>query len=128
MAEIRLVPDGSGRFASTWFPDRDGIWDLRVTQPEVDGVSPVSLQVRPEDMEAMDTSPDHRTLTSLATGTGGGTVPPEEISSLDRRLPSRSVMVRQPIQLPLWDRWFEYAVLMILLVAEWTARRLMRFA
>jgi hypothetical protein len=126
--EIRLRPEGDGRFGTTWAPEREGVWDFQLTQPRLDGVESASLQARSEDAEGKDTTPDHTTLMKLAQESGGQMVAPTDIGSLDRRLPERAVTVRQPIQMPLWDRWFLYAALALLLAAEWLGRRAMRLA
>ena len=126
--EMRLRSEGDGRFSATWAPDREGSWSLQLTQPHIEGVDPVSLQVRSEDAETRDTTPDHALLTALAQGSGGSVVPPASIGELDRKLPARSVTIRQPIQLPLWDRWFLYTLLAGLLAAEWLGRRVLRLA
>jgi hypothetical protein len=43
-------------------------------------------------------------------------------------IPSRSIIVRQPIQRPLWDRWPIYLMLSVLLAVEWVGRRALRLA
>lgn len=126
--EIRLRAEGDGRFGATWAPEREGAWTFRITQPRLDGTDEASLQVRSEDAEARDTTPDHGTLSILARDSGGATLPLTEIGSLDRRLPMKAVTIRQPIQMPLWDRWIVYAVVAGLLAIEWLGRRALRLA
>ena len=126
--EIRLRAEGDGRFGGTWAPEREGGWTFRITQPRLDGLDEASLQVRSEDAEARDTTPDHGALSILARDSGGAIIPPAEIGSLDRRLPMKAVTIRQPIQMPLWDRWFIYAMLASLLAIEWLGRRVLRLA
>lgn len=124
--EIVLPSEGDGRFGGTWSPPRDGTWSLRVTQPPVPTQEATMLSVRTEDAESRDTSPDHVFLETLARETGGAVVTPDLLHNLDQRLPDRSVTIRQPLQLPLWDRWPVYATLVLLLAAEWLGRRALR--
>lgn len=128
LREIRLRSEGDGRFGSTWAPEREGVWEFRVTQPRVEVSDRSTLQVRSEDAEAKDTTPDHAGLIALSRDTGGAVVWVKDIGGLDQRLPVRAVTVRQPIQMPLWDRWFIYAALVLILAAEWLGRRALRLA
>jgi len=124
--ELPLLPEGNGRFATAWSAPREGNWTLRVTQPTVRGSGEAKLQVRSEEPERLDASPDHATLEQIAQATGGRVIQPSELASLIDLAPHRSVTIRQPIERPLWDRWPIYALLTTLLVIEWMGRRLLR--
>jgi hypothetical protein len=51
---------------------------------------------------------------------------PSDIGELSKWAPRRSVTIRMPIDWPLWDRWPVFALLALLLAAEWIGRRLLR--
>jgi hypothetical protein len=86
------------------------------------------VQVRSEQPEQVDTTPDHALLQGLANATNGKVFKPRDAAGLAATIPSRSIIVRQPIQRPLWDRWPLYLLLTTLLVTEWIGRRSLRLA
>lgn len=128
VVELELKPDGSGRHATTWAAAREGNWTLHVSQPVVPGTNTATLEVRSEEPERLDSTPDHDSLRRLADATGGHVIKPSDVGSLVDLVPRRSITVRMPIDRPLWDRWPVYGVLAGLLLMEWIGRRLLRLA
>lgn len=126
--EITLRPEGSGRFAAAWPAPQPGAWSIRTPSGSPVTASAGRLVVRSEQPELVDTSPDRALLERLASATGGALLRPESLGRLEQLVPSRSTVVRQPVQRPLWDRWPLYALLASLLVAEWIGRRMLRLA
>jgi hypothetical protein len=126
--EIPLRPAGDGRYSAPWSPPREGRWILRPARGATWSASEASLVVRSEQPEQVDSTPDHALLTSLVTPTGGSVLRPGQVDQLPEWIPTRSVIVRQPIQRPLWDRWPLYAIVVGLLAMEWLGRRLLRLA
>ena len=126
--EITLRPDGAGRHAAAWSAPREGRWTLHVGQPTMPGANSITLDVRSEEPERLNTTPDHASLLQLAEATGGKALKPDEIGMIAQLAPRRSITMRTPIIWPLWDRWPVYALMSSLLVAEWIGRRLMRLA
>ena len=86
------------------------------------------LQVRSEEPELADTTPDHASLQRLAEATGGRLLRVDQLDSLASAIPVRSVIIRQPLHWPLAHRWPLYALLAALLVAEWLGRRVLRLS
>ena len=126
--EISLTPEGGGRFGSAWSPPREGEWSLRASPQAGVSADEAHLQVRSEEPELVDASPDHAGLQRLAEATGGRVVRASDLDSLDALVPVRSVIVRQPLRWPLAQRWPLYALLGALLVAEWLGRRALRLS
>ena len=124
--EVQLKPEGGGRFATAWSAPREGVWSLHVTQPTMPGANTARLDVRSEEPERVDATPDHAALRQLAEATGGRVLAPSDIGELSKWAPRRSVTIRMPIDWPLWDRWPVFALLALLLAAEWIGRRLLR--
>jgi hypothetical protein len=90
--------------------------------------TPAQWSVRAERPEQAETRPDPQLLGQLAEATMGSLLRSGEIARIAELVPSRSTIVRQPIQRPLWDRWPFYALLALLLGAEWLGRRFLRLA
>ena len=126
--DIPLRPQGAGRFSGAWAPPREGTWTLRAGRGSDWTSGKVSLVVRSEQPERMDTRPDHDMLQRIADATQGRVLRTSTIAGLEKSIPSRSEIVRQPIQRPLWDRWPVYALLVGLLSLEWIGRRFLRLA
>lgn len=124
--EMQLKPEGGGRFATAWAAPREGNWTLHVTQPVMPGANGARLDVRSEEPERVDATPDHAALKQLAEATGGRVVSASELGDLAQLAPHRSITIRMPINWPLWDRWPVYVVLASLLAAEWIGRRALR--
>lgn len=126
--DVSLRPQGAGRFSAAWSPPREGRWTLRAGRGSDWSSGTASLVVRSEQPEQMDTRPDHALLKRIADATQGHLLRPDGITELAKWIPSRSEIVRQPIQRLLWDRWPVYALLAALLTAEWIGRRMLRLA
>jgi hypothetical protein len=128
VSEIVVRPAGDGRFSAPWSPSRVGRWTLRAARGASWKATEADLLVRSEQPEQVDTRPDTGLLERLAAPTTGRVIRPAQIDQLPDMIPSRSVIVRQPIQRPLWDRWPLYAVLAGLLALEWLGRRVLGLA
>lgn len=126
--EVTLVPEGSGRFGAAWTPPREGEWKLRVAPNSGVDADTATLQVRSEELERVDASPDHASLQRLVDATGGRLLRAAEAEGLESIVPVRSVTIRQPIRWPLVQRWPLYALIGALLTAEWLGRRALRLS
>ena len=126
--EITLAPEGGGRFGAAWPAPREGEWTIRVAPRSGVSADEAHLQVRSEEPELADTTPDHASLQRLAEATGGRLLRVDQLDSLASAIPVRSVIIRQPLHWPLAHRWPLYALLAALLVAEWLGRRVLRLS
>ena len=127
-AEIPLQAGPSGRHEGVWAAPREGIWEFRCLDKGVPVVRPASLVVRSEDPERMDAKPDHALLRQLAEATGGSVLQAGDITALAGSIPDRSTTIRQPVTRALWNLWWIYVILAILLLAEWLGRRALRLS
>jgi hypothetical protein len=128
VVEIQLRPQGMGRYSGAWAPPGDGTWRLHAARGARWSATEATLIARSEQPEQLDTSPDHALLQGLAGATQGKVLRPLAAREMEGTIPSRSIIVRQPIQRPLWDRWPIYVILSVLLVTEWIGRRALRLA
>lgn len=128
IVEIVLRPQDMGRFSGAWAPPGEGTWRIRAARGAGWSATETSVQARSEQPEQVDTSPDHALLEGLARATQGKVLRPLDAADLASMIPSRSIIVRQPIQRPLWDRWPIYLMLSVLLAVEWVGRRALRLA
>ena len=126
--EVTLSPEGGGRFGAAWPAPREGEWTLRVAPQAGVVADEAHVQVRSEEPELVDASPDHAALKRLAEATGGRVMRAADAASIESLMPVRSVIVRQPLRWPLVQRWPIYALLVALLLAEWLGRRALRLS
>ncbi|MFZ4721604.1 MAG: hypothetical protein ACOYMI_00470 [Phycisphaerales bacterium] len=128
VVEIRLQPQDMGRYAGSWAPPAEGAWRIRAARGAGWTATEAMVEVRSEQPEQVDTTPDHALLQGLVSATNGRMIRAQDASQLAAVIPSRSITVRQPIQRPLWDRWPLYALVVTLLATEWMGRRALRLA
>lgn len=126
--EIRLRPQEMGRYVGSWAPPAEGAWRIRAARGAGWTATEAMVQVRSEQPEQVDTTPDHALLQGLVGATNGRMLRALDASQLPSLIPSRSITVRQPIQRPLWDRWPLYVLVVTLLATEWMGRRALRLA
>ncbi len=126
--DIALQSEGNNRFSSVWIApnESDGIWRFRIRLPEILETPEATLTVIQEDTERLDATPDHEALQKLSAATKGQMVATTNIQSLETLIPRRSFTTRQPIQMPLWNKWIIYVVLITTLTTEWVGRRIMK--
>jgi len=127
----RLAP---GRHAGSWTPRRTGRHELSIDEPELAPLGGLSaraeVEVEPPDAEWRRPDADHDALETLATATGGATIPPTPagLASLPERLPNLSVTISMPLVERIWSSPLALAVVVLLLVVEWIGRRALRLA
>jgi len=121
-------------YVATWVPSVPGALVARVTAPVagvIDGQSAeavtAEVQVVPQGDELATPQTDHPLLVSLAQQTGGVVLDEAKLGRLSELLPRREVRVVTPTtQATLWDRPSWLLLLVLLLGAEWTLRRVVR--
>jgi hypothetical protein len=121
---LRRVEGSAGEYATTLIPDAIGALRLRVsdslvaTQPLV-----ADVEVFNPDNELRRPETDHALLASLAEETGGRVLPPDDLSELSR-LRNRSIETPNPLSERIWDTPLAFALLLLLLTAEWIGRKI----
>jgi hypothetical protein len=134
VGEIELPRTAPGLHAAAWAPESVGRYSLRIAEPELvrlgGGRSSAEVEVVRPDDEWRVPEADHAGLAALCEATGGELVAPdqESMERLVSRLPDRSVVVPIPIVEPIWSSPFALIVALLLLLAEWIGRRLLRYA
>jgi hypothetical protein len=87
------------------------------------------VEITAPDDEMREPQADHASLAELAESTGGQVIAPSWLSTVADALPNRELRI---LGLPeietLWDKPIAWLVLMILLVAEWVGRRVIRLS
>ena len=129
-AEFEAAIGPGGTFVARWTPEREGRWNVRPRDPSLAARAGTGagLEVVRSDRELRDAEADRPLLESIAKETGGRVVAPEDVASLVRTLPNRSIRTESPIQDPLWNSPAALIALMSLLTAEWVLRRMVRLA
>jgi hypothetical protein len=134
IGEIDLPRTSEGLHAAAWAPESVGRFTLRIADPDLlrlgAGRTEVQVEVVRPDDEWRDPEADHESLAALAEATGGALIEPDRASlaNLPTRLPDRSVVVPIPIVEPIWSSPLALIVALLLLLAEWIGRRLLRYA
>lgn len=136
--DLSLMPEGlrDGKpwsYAATWMPAEAGTYELTATDASLagslsdSGPPTASVEVVAPDDERRIPQADHAALAAIAEQTGGAVVSIDRLASLADLLPNRQVRVVGAAQVdPLWDRPIVFAVLLLLLTAEWGGRRWLR--
>ena len=123
---IQLVRGGA-QWVGGWTPDTPGAWRVRIDSPRT-GVLEQIVEVVRSDGELLDPKTDHPQLADLATRTGGAVITPGELSRLESLLPRRALVKERAIVDPIWNSPAALLLVMILLLAEWIGRRVLRLA
>lgn len=134
VGEIELPRTAPGLHAAAWAPESVGLFSLRIAEPDLlrlgAGRTAAEVEVVRPDDEWRTPEADHDALAALAEATGGAVVAPdaESMRRLSSSLPDRSVVVPIPIIEPIWSSPLALIVALLLLLAEWIGRRLLRYA
>ncbi|MHC4993609.1 MAG: hypothetical protein ACYTGQ_01005 [Planctomycetota bacterium] len=116
--------DDPGHYRAVWTPTVAGKMDISVTSPQLaDQNLSQTLTVERDDDEMRYPATDHAALLTLADKTGGRMLGAEEIDQL-ASLPQATRYTPADITEPLWNSPLAFALVIILLTAEWIARRL----
>lgn len=133
---ITLAPQAStgdepsGLYSASWTFADPGDYTLTPADAALSGLGlSATVEVRDRDDELRDVTADHLALARLSDSSGGRVLRPEDIGRLSELLPNREIRTAGPSAIEtLWDKPIVWAVLLVLLAAEWIARRLMRLA
>ncbi len=126
--DITLKPEGGDRFSCVWSAPSDGagVWKLKIRQPQVAESPEANLTIIQEDTERIEALPDHDFLQKLSAATNGQFLSILEIDKLEKLIPRRSFITRQPIRMPLWNQWIFYAFFVVVIATEWIGRKIMK--
>lgn len=135
--ELDLKPEGApsdGSIASVFVgqlvPTDPGKYSVQSADPLLAGLGlSESLEVYLPDDELRDPQTDHPGLAAIANATGGKIISPDQFGTLPSLLPNRSLRVPgTPTIETLWDKPVVWALLILLLSAEWIGRRILKLA
>jgi hypothetical protein len=118
-------------YATTWVPSQPGKYQIEVADPALSGASlSGDLEVLLPDDELRRPEADHALLANLSKQTeeaGGRVLRTADLAKLPDLLPKREVHIAgTPDIQTLWDRPAVFALLLLLLAAEWIGRRLIK--
>ncbi len=71
---------------------------------------------------------DHALLEALTATTGGQVLAPDDLGQLPQLLPNRSVQTVKPLSERIWDTPLAFALVLLVLTAEWIGRKVLRLA
>ena len=146
MATLQQVTDGAtgeiARLSLAYRPDSQGLYEVplpprtevghyQVTVERLDAARPAPAPVstrfrvatsrRPLEMARVNAT--RAFVDGLARWSGGCVVGPAEASRLAEAFGEGSRTVREPLEIPLWDRPWLYLLLANLVIAEWILRK-----
>jgi uncharacterized membrane protein len=127
--ELRLLPGSENRYAATYLPDRVGAIRVRLEDPlfaDVDLTGTIEVYAPDDELRRPET--DHDLLARLASETGGRVLTDDELDLLAEPgvLPNRSIRTPNPLRERIWDTPLAFALVLLVLTAEWVGRRLLR--
>lgn len=124
VSRIELAREGAE--ATAVFPaDRLGSFRAVANDPAF-GSSEAPFEVVRADDEMRRGDADHETLAKLAERSGGRALDGEGLRELPALLPLRAREIDESVLRSIWDTPAAFAILLVLLAAEWTGRRLLR--
>ncbi|RMD65482.1 MAG: hypothetical protein D6824_02605 [Planctomycetota bacterium] len=128
--EVVLTPSGDGRsYTGQWIPLQGGEHEARVLDPALAAAQlTTTLRVQTPDDELRRPETDHALLAQLARETGGAVLSPEDLASIDTRLPNRRIRLVLEDRESLWDTPAALLAVLTLLTIEWVGRRVIRLA
>lgn len=134
--QLRRVVPGAGsrpgraaRFTATWRPAATGQLRVRVDDPALEGGRlQVPVEVFAPDDELRRPETDHPLLAALAAETGGRVLLPQDLGRLASLLPNRSVTTINPLTERIWDTPLVFALVLLIITAEWIGRKVIRLA
>ena len=117
-------------FSAAWLAPEPGIYTVTSPDPIFASLDlSARVEITAPDDEMREPQADHASLAELAESTGGQVIAPSWLSTVADALPNRELRI---LGLPeietLWDKPIAWLVLMILLVAEWVGRRVIRLS
>ena len=127
------VPDSQGLYEAVLPPlEESGAYTATLLDParysgegedrEISTMFFVATARRPIEMAAVAATPE--TVDALARWTGGRVVRPHEAAELADAFGEGSRTVREPVEIALWCRPWLFLLLVSLLLAEWTLRKM----
>ncbi len=124
VARVELVRDGAQAVAALPV-DRAGNFRVVARDPAFGEVEASFESIRSDD-ELRRGDTDHAALASLAERTRGRVVAPGDWAALVPLLPERARITDESVVETVWDRPAALVLLLLLLGAEWTGRRILR--
>jgi hypothetical protein len=118
-----------GEYRAQWQPRRSGKINLRLAAPTLADLRLIqSLQVDRVDDEMRFPAADHALLAELSEKSGGSVVPVDQLPQLLDKIPDRERRTAADISEPLWNTPLAFALLLLLLTAEWIGRKFLGLA
>ena len=126
---LRRLDTAEVRYAATYLPEVTGQLRVKVDDPALTWLNlQVAVEVLTPDDELRRPETDHPLLESLATTTGGAVLAPSDLGDLPGLLPNRSVRTVNPLSERIWDTPLAFALVLLVLTAEWIGRKVLRLA
>ena len=126
---LRRLDTAEVRYAATYLPEVTGQLRVKVDDPALTWLNlQAAVEVLTPDDELRRPETDHPLLESLATTTGGAVLAPSDLGDLPGLLPNRSVRTVNPLTERIWDTPLAFALVLLVLTAEWIGRKVLRLA
>ncbi len=131
---IRLTTDAATKgslvvgLTGVWRPTTPGDYTITVADQAFGTPLTTTVHVIEPDDEFARPETDHHMLHALCTATGGRVLTDDDLTSLDRVIPDRSVFTERVERTRLWASPLALMVLVLLCSLEWAGRRWLRLA
>lgn len=117
---LRLVPGQLGRYRGEFSAGESGQYCLALGGEDV---ATLDFSVREDDREFSRAGLNERLLQDLAKETGGAYVSLERLQDLPEAITRRTAQLRSVKEVDLWSSPLIFAILILLLTAEWILRK-----
>jgi hypothetical protein len=121
---LRPLPDQPGMYRGEFVaPDKAAQYKLFV---EIDKETQVDLQVNEPKMEPGENALNVELLEAMAKTTGGRFVREEELYSLPDHIKAEAPVIRSNVEVEFWTSPLYYALMLIVVAAEWVMRKMVQ--
>jgi len=127
--ELEQQPNAEARYAATIIADQPGSLTVRVddpAEPNLQASAPLDVFAPEDELRYPET--DHDLLADLSEATGGRVLSEGNLAQLPELLPNRAVRTLNPLTERIWDTPLFFALVLLLLTAEWVGRKVIRLA
>jgi len=118
---LRPIPEQPGLYRGEFIAPAPGAYSFFVEQ---DLNAPLDFNVSEPKFELGETAMNEPLLRELATTTGGAFFREEDLYKMPQTISARTERVRSPLEVELWASPLYFILMLIVVAAEWTLRKL----
>jgi hypothetical protein len=122
--QLRLLPDEPGMYRGEFVAPSPGNYSFKVNRP--DDKATLEWTVTEPRLEAGETAMNEPLLREMARVSGGEFFREEDLFRLPDSVRLKNEVVQSRVEVELWSSPLVFAVMMLLMTAEWVVRKLIQ--